>query len=681
MLEQRGAPFDLTLIIFETGADLTASLRYNSDLFDRATIERLAGHFNNLLAGVVAAPDKPLGEIAMLAAAEHDCIVARWNATERAYPREVAFPQIFEQQAARTPDAQALHFEDQTLTYSELNARANQLARYLQRSGVRHGQTIALCLPRCPETVVAILAAWKMGAGYLFLDPVYPGKRLAAMVQDARPVVLLASDPVPELGIPIIRVAEDWSKIAEACAANLDMTVAPDDPAYIIYTSGSTGQPKGTVLRHRGVGNMLAQDAVFAPHAMDRILQFASLSFDASVFELVMTLGRGATLVMATQGTLLPGPGLRQFLRDQRVTIATLPPSVAAMLLPAELPALRILIVAGEACSADVVAAWAPGRRMFNAYGPTEATVWSTVAECKDDGKAPAIGRPIGNTPAAYVLDAHLQPVPVGVPGELYLAGPGLAVGYLNQPELTAERFLANPFSTADEGVMYRTGDLCRWRPSGELDFLGRRDQQLKLRGYRVELEEIQEVLRRHPGVADALVLVRPGEDGQPALAAFVVPRGPDQVLVAELRASLRQHLPHYMIPSSVLVLEQFPLTVNGKIDRARLLASGATQTVGSGLGEPSTHLEKLLAKVWTRVLRVDAVGSLDNFFELGGASIQTLEVVSLAAAEGLKVTPEMIFRHQSLAELAKACDHPSAQPPGEWTSGEWAANQWTCGE
>ncbi len=465
------------------------------------------------------------------------------------YAPDSAFPRIFEQQVDRAPQAPALFFEEQQLTYGQANARANQLARYLQRLGVRRGQTMALCLPRSPEAIIAVLAAWKMGTPYLFLDPLYPVGRLTGMVQDARPAVLLATEALPGLQMPTVRLGQEWPAIAREIDSNLDIAIGLDDLAYIIFTSGSTGQPKGTVLRHRGLCNLLlAQQEVFGAKPADRVLQFASLSFDASVFEIVMALGAGATLVLGTQGSLLPGPGLLKLLRDQAVTIATLPPSVPAILSPAGLPDLRTLIVAGEACSADVVAAWSPGRHMFNAYGPTEATVWSTVSECLADGKAPPIGKPIANT-SVYVLDPQLQPVPVGVSGELYLAGPGLALGYLNQPELTAERFVANPFSLADEGVMYRTGDLVRWRPDGALDFLGRRDQQLKLRGYRVELEEIQEVLRQHSAVADALVLAKSGLDSQTALVAYVVPHDREKFSLADIRAYLREHLPHYMIP------------------------------------------------------------------------------------------------------------------------------------
>ena len=288
-MEQRGASFDLTFIVFETGDQLTASLRYNTDLFERSTIERMAGHFNQLLEGIIAAPNSPLSEISMLTSGESKTILETWNDTQRPYAPESAFPRIFEQQVDRAPQAPALFFEERMLTYGEVNARANQLARYLQRLGVRRGQTIALCLPRAPETIIAVLTAWKMGAPYLFLDPLYPANRLTGMMQDARPAVLLATEPLPGLNVPTVRLAEEWPAIAREVDANLDVVVGPDDLAYIIFTSGSTGQPKGTVLRHRGMCNLLiAQEAAFGVKPSDRVLQFASLSFDASVFETVM---------------------------------------------------------------------------------------------------------------------------------------------------------------------------------------------------------------------------------------------------------------------------------------------------------------------------------------------------------------------------------------------------------
>jgi len=654
LMEQRGAPFDLTLIVFELGDGLTASFRYNSDLFDAATITRFAGYFDTLLQSLVDAPDALVGEAPLLPAAERQQLLVEWNRTTCPYPADRCFHQLFECQVAQTPEARALEFEEQALSYAGLNARANQLARHLQALGVHRGDTMALSLPRGPDLIIAVMATWKAGAAYLYLDPALPAKRLAAMVKDAQPAVLVAAEYQADVPLPTVRLGQDWPGIGQLDAGNLNVPIGPADRGYLIYTSGSTGQPKGTILRHGGLCNLVAaQQRVFAVTADDRCLQFASFSFDASVFETTMALHAGACLVLASAAEALSGTELARFLRDRAITNATLPPSVLAAVPVEPLPALRVLIVAGEACSADLVGRWAPGRRFYNAYGPTEATVWSTVAECFA-GQPPTIGRPIANT-RAYVLDRNLQPVPAGVTGELHVAGPGLAEGYLNQPELTAERFLPNPSDQADGAVMYRTGDLVRWTARGDLEFLGRCDQQIKLRGYRIELEEIQEVLRGHADIADAVVTAR-SDGGCPALAAYVVPRRRESFSVQDVRAYLRERLPHYMLPAAIVTLDALPLTVSGKVDRARLPAPSTEPACDRQRTPPRTPTETLLVSIWAQVLNVAQVGIHDNFFDLGGASIQTLEIVSQARTRGLVLNPEMLFRHQTIAELAAAC-------------------------
>ncbi len=660
LMEQRGAPFDLTLIVFEIGDTLTASFRYNTDLFDSATIERMAENFNTLLDGVLARPEAPLSQVPILTVDQHRQLVIDLNQTRVPY-EQGCFHDLFEKQVARVPEAPAILFEDLTLSYGELNRAANQLARHLQSLGAQRGDTAAISLPRGPDAIIAVLAAWKAGAAYMFLDPAYPSKRLTGMVQDAQPVVMVAPAQVPDWPLATVQLPAEWSTIKQLPGHNLDLPRSPEDKAYIIYTSGSTGQPKGTLLRHQGLPAMaLAHRHIFGIEPSDRVLQFASLSFDASVYEITQALLSGASLVLGTQASILPGPGLLELLEKKKVSVATMPPSVLAVLPAQALPDLRTMIVAGESCAADVVAAWGPGRRFFNLYGPTEATVWSTFKECLPDGKAPTIGKPIPNS-RVYVLDRWLQPVPIGVPGELFLAGPGIAVGYMNQPELTAERFLPNPFDPADGGVMYRTGDLVRWTVDGELEFLGRKDHQLKIRGYRIELEEIQEVLRRHPEVADAVVVARHDGNQQPArdepyLAAYVVPRSMASFPLPEVRAFLRERLPHYMLPAAVMPLEALPLSVAGKVDRNRLPAPTTEHDAARHIVAPRNPVENLLAEVWGQVLKVDRFGIHDNFFDLGGASIQTLEVVSLANARGLSLAPEMLFRYQTIADLAAAC-------------------------
>ncbi len=666
IMEQRGAPFDLTMIVFETGDRLRASFRYNTDLFDQGTIERMAGYFDTLLAAMVHAPDRLLSEVDLLSAAERRRLLVDYNDTRCPYANESGFHQLFEAQARAAPHAAALHFEDQTWSYQELNARANQLARHLETLGVRRGSTVAISLPRGLDLIVTVLATWKAGAAYLYLDTALPAQRLAGMVADCRPPVLVAADDQADLGLPAVRLPRAWTAIRTLPEHDLNLPIGAGDRAYLIYTSGSTGKPKGTILLHGGLCNFAESvQRCFRIRRADRVLQFASLSFDASIFEMAMAMPAGAALVLGTQAMLLPGPGLLRLLRDQAVTATLLPPSVLALLSPPPLPALRIVIAGGESCSAEVVAAWSPGREFYNAFGPTETTVWATVAHCVADGRPPTIGRPVANT-RVYVLDRHLQAVPLGVSGELYVAGPGLAEGYMNQPELTAERFLPNPFDEADGAVMYRTGDLVRWTADGELEFCGRRDQQVKLRGYRIELEEIQEVLRRHPDVVDAAVILRAESGKAAALVAYVVPRSSEKGVLPAIRAYLREHLPHYMLPQALVPLDALPQTVSGKLDRGRLPAPSCDTVGEDTIAPPRTPAERALAAIWAQVLNVRQVGIHDNFFDLGGASLQTLEVAAQARTQGHNLSPEMIFRHQTVAELAAACVPDGTTPSQE---------------
>jgi amino acid adenylation domain-containing protein len=650
--------FDLEMHLWQPAAreeNLRGTVVYSTDLFDAATIERLVGHYVTLLEGVVADADQRLSALPLLTEAERQQVLLEWNDTAVAYPRDKCVHELFEEQVERTPDAVAVTFEGQVLTYGELNRRANQLARSLQRLGVLRGDTVAISLPRGPHTITAILAVWKAGAAYLFLDPVYPIRRLAGMVADARPAALIAETAHLDLALPTVQVPRGEVTSPLPDVANLDLPVSPEDKAYLIYTSGSTGQPKGTVLRHRGLCNLSeAQQHVFAIQPGDRVLQFASFSFDASVFEMVMALRVGASLVVVDQASALSGPALVQLLREREVTIATLPPSVLATLRPQPLPALRTLIVAGEPCAAELVAAWAPGRRFFNAYGPTETTVWATVAECTPE-RAPTIGRPILNT-RAYVLDQHRQPVPVGVPGELYLASPGLAVGYLNRPELTAERFLLDPFGPADGDVMYRTGDRCRWRADRNLEFLGRLDDQVKLRGFRIELGEIEAVLNQHPSVAHSVVVLREDRAGDNRLVAYCVSAGSAALDVTDLTRHLRNRLPDYMAPSAFVPLEAFPLTPSGKINRRALPAPDNTRPeLESKYLAPCNPLEEQLASIWRELLGLARVGIHDNFFALGGHSLLAARVAARAAAAlEVELPLRKLFESPTIARLAE---------------------------
>ncbi|MEW5858866.1 MAG: amino acid adenylation domain-containing protein, partial [Cyanobacteriota bacterium] len=452
------AKFDLEFHLWESPEAIRGQVIYSTDLFDDATITRMLGHFQTLLEGIVANPEQSLGELPLLTAAERQQLLIDWNNTQRDYPQNQYFHQLFEAQVEQTPNAIALIFENQQLTYRELNNRANQLARHLQQLEVVPNVLVGICVERSLEMIVGLLGILKAGGAYLPLDPTYPQERLSFMLEDAQVSILLTHSHLTSLlktcwgdrqhSLSVVCLDKDWDVIAHYPQTNPTSSVTSENLAYVIYTSGSTGKPKGVLVQHRGLSNLAeAQREVFNVQPSDRILQFASLSFDASIFEIVMALRSGATLYLAKKESLLPGQPLIKLLRENAITHATLPPAVLAVLAE-EFPALQTIICAGESCSQNIVKRWAVGRKFFNAYGPTEATVWATIAEISYNSQKTSIGRPIANT-QIYILDAHLQPVPIGITGELYISGDGLAQGYLNRPDLTTERFILNPFKKA----------------------------------------------------------------------------------------------------------------------------------------------------------------------------------------------------------------------------------------
>ncbi|HET7463045.1 MAG TPA: amino acid adenylation domain-containing protein, partial [Longimicrobium sp.] len=497
------ARFDLTLELAATPQGLRGGLNYSTDLFERATVERMLGHLERVLEQVATDADVRLSRLELLGGAERALVLGAWNRTEAEYPSESCIHELFERQVERTPDATAVRFGDERLSYAELNARANRLAHELRSRAVGPEVRVALCVERGPEMVAAVLAVLKAGGAYVPLDPSYPADRLRYMLADSAPAIVLTQRAVAEAlaggldglggGVPVLELdaaAPAWASRPETNPARGGLT--PEHPAYVIYTSGSTGRPKGVLVPHRGLCNVaIAQQRVFGLGPDDRVLQFASLSFDAAVFELVMPLASGAALCVAPREELLPGPGLLALLRRHAVTTVILPPSTLAALPVEDLPALRTITTAGEALPAELVGRWGARHRLWNLYGPTEATIWSTAAECADPARKPDIGAPIANV-RACVLDAALEPLPVGVPGELYVGGAGVARGYLGRPALTAERFVPDPFSAVPGARLYRTGDRVRWLADGRLDFIGRVDHQVKVRGFRIEPGEIE---------------------------------------------------------------------------------------------------------------------------------------------------------------------------------------------
>ena len=541
-LERVTAQFDLSLELSEAEGRLVGVWEYSTELFEAATIERLGAHFQTLLEGIVADPKRRLSELPLLPEAEWRQVVVEWNATEAEYPKERCIHQLFEAQVERTPEAVAVAFEDEWLSYRALNARANQLAHHLQGLGVGPEVLVGICLERSLDLVVGLLGVLKAGGAYVPLDPSYPQERLAFMVEDARPKVLLTQQHL--LGtLPkhstVLCLDTDWQLIARESQEDPTNLTSSLNLAYVIYTSGSTGRPKGVAIMHGNVTNHNTTQAKnFGLCSEDRALQFASISFDAAVEEIFPTWLSGATLIVRSAGPLATGKEFLQFIQEQQLTVLNLPTaywhewvhesSLSNASLP---PCLRLVVVGGEKALAENFAKW---RRLLdhevawiNTYGPTEATVVTLLYQLDasawaDDQSDIPLGRPLANT-QVYVLDSYLNPVPIGVPGELYIGGAGLAQGYLNRPELTAERFIPHPFSEVSGKRLYRTGDVARYRPDGNLEFLGRLDHQVKVRGFRIELGEIEACLGRHPGVQEVVVLAREDSPGEKRLVAYVV--------------------------------------------------------------------------------------------------------------------------------------------------------------
>jgi amino acid adenylation domain-containing protein len=663
--------FDLSLSLIESPEGFSGIFEYNTDLFDASTLRRMAGHFQVLLESVLANPDAPLASASLLSPSERHQLLVEWNASDAEFPADTCAHHLFEAVAARTPQAEALCFEGTSLTYRELEARANQLAWHLRSLGVGPEVPVGLCVERSPDMVVAMLAVLKAGGAYLPLEPSLPQERLAFMLADCRPAVLLTHQhllPVlPSHPAHVVCLDSQPDALSHHPERTPPPLATAGNLAYVIYTSGSTGRPKGTLLAHRGLCNTaLAAVRAHGFHPHSRVLQYAAFGFDASVAEVFATLLAGACLVLAPRERLMPGEPLRALLREQRVSAVTLTPSVQAQQPTEGLEGLHTLISAGEATSPELVRRWAPGRTYLNAYGPTEVTVCATITPASVSPERVTLGKPWPNT-RLYVLDEALQPVPAGIPGELYIGGVGLARGYLGRPELTAERFLPNPFGP-EGSRLYRTGDRVRWLSHGELEYLGRADFQVKLRGFRIELGEVESALLLHPSVSEACVIAREDVPGDKRLVAYLVAR---ESTPSELREFLRQRLPEYMVPSAFVVLPALPLTSNGKVDRKALPAPDTSALSQRAFLPPVTETERALAGIWAQLLRVEKVGLSDDFFALGGHSLLATQVVSrVRSALGVELPLRALFEASTLSALrarvdsARSQSSALAQPP-----------------
>ncbi|HEU4456113.1 MAG TPA: amino acid adenylation domain-containing protein, partial [Longimicrobium sp.] len=649
--------YPLAFAVAPVAVGTRLKLTYDAERIDAPAARRLLRHYLALIDAVSAAGDAPLATVPMLSADEERSLLAAGDGG--AAPADTApLHRLFEARVEIAPDAPAVSFAGEVISYAELNARANRLARRLTTLGVGAESIVAVSLERSPEMVVALLAVSKAGGAFLPVDPAYPAERRRWMLEDsgARIIITrsaLATD-LPATDASVIALDAAAGEIDREDDANLPLEVDPGSAAYVIFTSGSTGRPKGVVVSHRGIGNLAeAQREAFAISPESRVLQFASFSFDAAVAEVAHALLNGATLVLA-EAERTAGPELLAFLRDERVTVATLPPSLLAALPDADLPDLRTLVSAGEAVTPEVARRWGAGRRFVNAYGPTETTVCATVSVDPEPAEGRVdIGGAIRNA-RAYVLDAAMRPVPAGVPGELYVGGIGIARGYLGRAGTTAERFVPDPFSGEAGARLYRTGDRVRRRETGEIDFLGRVDQQLKVRGFRIEVGEIESVLLEHPAVREAVVLAR-GEGDARRLVAYVA-SGDAHPTPAELKAHVAAILPEHMVPSAFVVVDAFPLTPNGKIDRRAL----PDPDLGSDedRAAPRTPTEEILAGMWSELLGVESVGIDDGFFALGGHSLLATRMVSrVRESFGVELPIRAVFEDATLAALAARID------------------------
>jgi amino acid adenylation domain-containing protein len=684
------AKFDLSLTVSERSGGLRASFNFDTDLFDTATIERMGRHFRTLLEGIVADPGQPISKLPLLSEDERHQLIMKWNDTARGYPADRCLHQLFEEQVARTPDAVAVVFENQQLTYRELNARSNQLAHYLRDLGVGPEVLVGICVERSLEMVVGLLGVLKAGGAYVPLDPEYPAERLAFLIRDsAAPVLLTQKRLVPSLPDCPARVLcldADASFLSGMSDANPPPLATPDSLAYVIYTSGSTGVPKGVLVSHDNVVRLFrATQPWFNFDRRDVWTLFHSFAFDFSVWEIWGALVYGGRLVVVPSRVTRSPHEFYQLLVDEGVTVLNQTPSAFRPLVAVDQASraagslrLRLVIFGGEALELESLRPWFArhGDRkpeLVNMYGITETTVHVTYRPLRladlNDAPGSVIGRPIPDL-RLYVLESNGQPAPVGVPGEICVGGAGVARGYLNRPEATAQKFIPDPFGGQPDARLYRSGDLARFLPDGDIEYLGRIDQQVKIRGYRIELGEIEAVLGQHPQVRDRVVVARQEISGENRLVAYVVSRDRASFTYAELRAYLKPKLPAYMIPSALVVLDALPLTANGKLDRRALPEPrGDGAVLSGGYTAPRTEVEERLARLWAEALRLERVGIHDNFFEIGGDSLMATGLFARIEAEFGQSTPlAILFRAQTIADLAGVLTNLTESGPSRST-------------
>ncbi|MFT6122427.1 MAG: amino acid adenylation domain-containing protein, partial [Oleiphilaceae bacterium] len=652
--------FDINLKMVKLQNSVYGIFEYNTDLFLPKTIAKFACYYEKLLSSFTDNPNQSLRDVSILSLAEKQEIISNFNQTKEQYNHEQTFVELFENTVIQSSNAIAIDSQNENLTYAELNNKANQLARLLISKGIQTETIVGISLERSPEMVISLLGILKAGGAYLPLDPDYPKERLEFMIQDSQAPFVITSKKhhhvYTNIETKLLYLDELQPVISSLPIENLPKYTKPNNLAYVIYTSGSTGKPKGVQIEHSSLMNLtVTQSQAYNLNEDDNILLFSSLNFDASIFAITSAFCSRSSLHITSKDQLL-GDNLSSYLNNKRISWVLLPPSIASTLSSRALPNLKTLIVGGEACSQSFAEEWSNGRTLINAYGPTESTVWATY--CILDGKtSPPIGKPVANT-QTYILDANLNPVPTGVSGELHIGGDGLARGYLNQPELTAEKFISNPFSEDKSARLYKSGDLARYLPDGNIEFLGRLDHQIKIRGFRVELGEIEETLVSHSMVKEALVMARNDmtsqKNGEALLAAYVITND-SQLEISELKDLLKEQLPDYMMPSGFVLLDAFPLTPNEKIDRKALPIPALGSGKKTGKQQlPRNEIEKIIAGIWQEVLNLSDVSTDENFFDLGGHSLLLAQVHSKFPKNlKAKITMVDLFKYPTIHALA----------------------------
>jgi amino acid adenylation domain-containing protein len=663
--------FDLEVSVWETPEGLVVDWGYNSDLFVTATMERMIQHYQTLLEGIVSNHVQLVSELTMLTVTEKHQLIVEWQQTQTSYPKDKTIHQLFEEQVVTNPDAIAIICGDRQLTYQELNLRANQLAHHLHKLGVTSNELVGICIERSIEMIVSLLAILKVGGAYVPLDPSYPQERLNFMMQDSQISRLLTQEYLSPIfsanlanqPLTLICIDRDWEAFNQYTSDDLQIPFTSDNLAYVEYTSGSTGIPKGVCISHQGVVRLVKDTNYFNFNPDLVFLQFAPISFDASTFEIWGSLLNGAKL--AIMPPHMPSlPELGQAIKQYQVTTLWLTSGLFNLMVDERLEDLQLLqhlLAGGDALSishVQKVLQQLPNCKLINGYGPTENTTftccYAITAQSPIENSVP-IGRPISNT-FVYILDRNLQPLPIGVPGELYIGGDGLAVGYLKNSQLTAEKFIPNPFAISSGDRLYKTGDLVRYLADGNIEFLGRKDFQVKIRGFRIELSEIEAIISRHQDIQDVIIVAKDDLLGNKSLIAYVVAKLETEITPSQLRSFLKEKLPDYMIPDVFVVMDKLPLTPNGKVDKNSLpLTEDRRSQLDVDYVIPQTELERLIASVWQEVLQINNVGIYDNFFEIGGNSLLLVQAYGkLQNLFGSQVSMVILFRYPNIHTLAE---------------------------